>query len=266
MQVRGYKLRLPLDLMLVASANPEDYTNRGRIITPLKDRFGSQIRTHYPLDVDTEVAIADQEARPLEVDRRAGHRAGLHGRDRGHAQPPGPRAAATSTSARACRCASRCPTARPSSPTPPAGPCATASARSCPGSATSTPWPRRPWARSRSRRSTTAATGRWSSTWCARRCSPCSAGGCRWASCARSSRRSTRARSSTPATTSPRATWPACWRMCPPCASRPSPSPAATRTRPCWPASVELVLEGLHLSKRLNKDAVGDRATYRSRG
>jgi magnesium chelatase subunit I len=67
-QVRGYKLRLPLDLVLVASANPEDYTNRGRIITPLKDRFGSQIRTHYPLDVETEVAIARQEARPFEVE------------------------------------------------------------------------------------------------------------------------------------------------------------------------------------------------------
>ena len=50
-QVRGYKIRLPLDVMLVASANPDDYTNRGRIITPLKDRFGSQIRTHYPLEV-----------------------------------------------------------------------------------------------------------------------------------------------------------------------------------------------------------------------
>jgi magnesium chelatase subunit I len=61
-QVRGYKIRLPLDVMLVASANPEDYTNRGRLITPLKDRFGSQIRTHYPLDVDTEVAIVHQEA------------------------------------------------------------------------------------------------------------------------------------------------------------------------------------------------------------
>ena len=47
-QIRGYKVRLPLDLFVVASANPEDYTNRGRIITPLKDRFGSQIRTHYP--------------------------------------------------------------------------------------------------------------------------------------------------------------------------------------------------------------------------
>jgi magnesium chelatase subunit I len=67
-QVRGYKLRLPLDVLLVASANPEDYTNRGRIITPLKDRFGSQIRTHYPLDVETEVAIADQESRDLTVE------------------------------------------------------------------------------------------------------------------------------------------------------------------------------------------------------
>jgi magnesium chelatase subunit I len=63
-QIRGYKIRLPLDVVLVASANPDDYTNRGRIITPLKDRFGSQIRTHYPLEVDTEVAIMRQEARP----------------------------------------------------------------------------------------------------------------------------------------------------------------------------------------------------------
>jgi len=66
-QIRGYKIRLPLDVLLVASANPEDYTNRGRIITPLKDRFGSQIRTHYPLDVDTEVAIMQQEARAASV-------------------------------------------------------------------------------------------------------------------------------------------------------------------------------------------------------
>jgi magnesium chelatase subunit I len=62
-QIRGYKIRLPLDVLLVASANPEDYTNRGRIITPLKDRFGAQIRTHYPLTTDLEVTIAEQEAR-----------------------------------------------------------------------------------------------------------------------------------------------------------------------------------------------------------
>jgi magnesium chelatase subunit I len=66
-QVRGYKVRLPLDVYLVASANPEDYTNRGRIITPLKDRFGAQIRTHYPLDIETEVDIVEQEAVPFAV-------------------------------------------------------------------------------------------------------------------------------------------------------------------------------------------------------
>src|SRR3954462_10272751 len=67
-QVRGYKIRLPLDVILVASANPEDYTNRGRIITPLKDRFGSQIRTHYPLETDLEIAIIDQAARALSTE------------------------------------------------------------------------------------------------------------------------------------------------------------------------------------------------------
>src|SRR5438045_9531533 len=61
-QVRGYSLRLPIDLLMVASANPEDYTNRGRIITPLKDRFGAEIRTHYPLDLDLELDLMRQEA------------------------------------------------------------------------------------------------------------------------------------------------------------------------------------------------------------
>ena len=60
-QIRGYKVRLPLDLYVVASANPEDYTNRGRIITPLKDRFGSQVRTHYPRTVSHEIAIMEGE-------------------------------------------------------------------------------------------------------------------------------------------------------------------------------------------------------------
>ena len=61
-QVRGYSLRLPLDLLVVATANPEDYTNRGRIITPLKDRFGAEVRTHYPVDAADEVAVMRQEA------------------------------------------------------------------------------------------------------------------------------------------------------------------------------------------------------------
>ncbi|WP_372729084.1 magnesium chelatase [Nocardioides sp.] len=61
-QIRGYVLRLPLDVLVVASANPEDYTNRGRIITPLKDRFGAEIRTHYPTELDDEVRVIRQEA------------------------------------------------------------------------------------------------------------------------------------------------------------------------------------------------------------
>jgi magnesium chelatase subunit I len=61
-QIRGYVLRLPLDVLVVASANPEDYTNRGRIITPLQDRFGAEIRTHYPRELDAEMAVIRQEA------------------------------------------------------------------------------------------------------------------------------------------------------------------------------------------------------------
>src|SRR6476661_8311382 len=62
-QIRGYVLRLPLDVLVVASANPEDYTNRGRIITPLKDRFGAEIRTHYPIELDDEVSVIRQEGK-----------------------------------------------------------------------------------------------------------------------------------------------------------------------------------------------------------
>ncbi|MDE2639774.1 MAG: magnesium chelatase [Chloroflexota bacterium] len=67
-QIRGFQVRLPLDILVVASANPEDYTNRGRIITPLKDRYGAQIRTHYPELVETEIAIMRQEIAPISVE------------------------------------------------------------------------------------------------------------------------------------------------------------------------------------------------------
>ena len=61
-QIRGYPVRLNLDLCMVFSANPEDYTNRGRIVTPLKDRIGSVVRTHYPLTRELGIAISDQNA------------------------------------------------------------------------------------------------------------------------------------------------------------------------------------------------------------
>jgi len=67
-QIRGYRIRLPLDVFVVASANPEDYTNRGRIITPLKDRCGSEIRTHYPRTTDLEIEIMEQERTQPSVD------------------------------------------------------------------------------------------------------------------------------------------------------------------------------------------------------
>jgi len=65
-QIRGYKIRLPLDIYLVASANPEDYTSRGRIVTPLKDRYGSEIRTHYPKSLEHEIDIMEQERTTFE--------------------------------------------------------------------------------------------------------------------------------------------------------------------------------------------------------
>jgi len=67
-QIKGYKIRLPLDICIVATANPEDYTNRGRIITPLKDRFQSQISTHYPKTRDVEMVIMEQEAYVPEIE------------------------------------------------------------------------------------------------------------------------------------------------------------------------------------------------------
>jgi len=63
-QIRGYRIRLPLDLLLTCTANPDDYTHRGRIVSPLKDRFGTQVRTHYPETLADEIAIMEQEARP----------------------------------------------------------------------------------------------------------------------------------------------------------------------------------------------------------
>ncbi len=67
-QIRGHKVRLPVDVFILATANPEDYTNRGRIITPLKDRYGAQIRTHYPQEIEQEIRIMCQEAHTLSLE------------------------------------------------------------------------------------------------------------------------------------------------------------------------------------------------------
>ena len=88
-QIRGHLVRLDLDVMVVATANPEDYTNRGRLITPLKDRFGSQIRTHYPTEVSTEIEIMHQEAASARR-RRPHRRAVVHRRHRRAGEPRGP--------------------------------------------------------------------------------------------------------------------------------------------------------------------------------
>jgi magnesium chelatase subunit I len=66
-QIRGHKIRLPLDVLIVATANPEDYTNRGRIITPLKDRYGAQIRTHYPETLEQEIRVMELERTRLDM-------------------------------------------------------------------------------------------------------------------------------------------------------------------------------------------------------
>ena len=112
-QIRGHRVRLPLDIVLVATANPEDYTNRGRIITPLKDRFGAQIRTHYPPDAATELRIAELEA---DLPGRDGRSSAATEADRGWrcrtswprswpSSASSPARAPTSTSAPASRCA-----------------------------------------------------------------------------------------------------------------------------------------------------------------
>ena len=256
-QIRGYKIRLPLDLMLVASANPEDYTNRGRIITPLKDRFGAQIRTHYPLDAELEMAVVEQEAAPLT--RRRARRVSVpdfmteivaemsqqarrspHVNQRSGVSVRLSIANYETLVANATRRALR------------NGETRGRAARQRPRRARR----RARRARSRSRRSTTAARSRCSTASSRRRCSRCSA--------------RAHARRSSPSSSSAfegglvvhtgddvasRST-PGCSPTLPGCAAtladlEVGESPAGVAS------AVEFVLEGLHLTKRLNKDAVG---------
>ena len=265
-QIRGYKVRLPLDVMLFASANPEDYTNRGRLITPLKDRFGAQIRTHYPLEVETEMAIVAQEARPLgpeagvdvrmpefmseivstfsQLARQSPHinqRSGVSVR----LSVTNHETLVANAARRALRLGEDVVVPRISD--------LDALASSTGGKVEIESLEDGP----RRRDHRPAAEGR--------RSSPCSRSAAAPSGSARCSPRSRAARSCTPATTSRRPTTSSCSATSPGCRPSSATSPAATRARPRPPAPIEFVLEGLHLSKRLNKDAVGSRATYRSR-
>ena len=137
-QIRGYPIRLDLDLCMVFSANPEDYTNRGRIVTPLKDRIGSVVRTHYPLTREIGIAISDQNAW---LDRADGD-----GRELAipiyikeiveEISRLARTLAAREPAVRASRSGCRSPTSRTSSPTPSGGPCRRARRGSCRGSPT----------------------------------------------------------------------------------------------------------------------------------
>ena len=164
-QIKGYPVRLELDVAIVFSANPEDYTARGKIVTPLKDRIGSEIRTHYPESLDEAISITEQEAWTART---------LRAREHGHSErivisrttfarsssrSPLSRAKTRRwTSAAACR--SACPSAPWSwwSRTPSAARCCTARAWSCRALATSSP--RCPASRARSSWSTRARCGR----------------------------------------------------------------------------------------------------------
>ncbi len=268
MQIRGYKIRLPLDVMLVASANPEDYTNRGRIITPLKDRFGSQIRTHYPLDVETEMDDHRAGGAPARRPRASSvDGARLHDRDRRRDQPAGPALAARQPALgrvgaaldRQLRDAGR----ERDAPRR----CATASTRSCPRVSdldalvastagkieieTHRRRPRGPGARAHREGERARGVPLPGAARAARRARARVRRRPR-----RPHRRGRRRRPSTPTLVAEHAGH----------AARRSATSASARRPAGLASAIEFVLEGLHLTKRLNKDAVGGRATYRSRG
>ena len=261
-QIRGYKVRLPLDLYVVASANPEDYTNRGRIITPLKDRFGSQVRTHYPKKLADEIAIMEAERTAFPVDGVRSVTPGVHEAGRGRADAPGPRSPPTSASAPACRCA--CPSQLREPPVQRAQ--ARDPARRERGGA-ARERPRRPGrlhrpARSRWRPSATAARTRSS-----RRC--VQQGGAQRLQPLVRRRRAGRGGEGLRGRASPCRRPTACRRRSTSSRSAQMPAlrAAAAKLGATEPAgvaaAVEFVLEGLHLTKKLNKDVQAGRYRYR---
>ena len=266
-QIRGYKIRLPLDLMLVASANPEDYTNRGRIITPLKDRFGAQIRTHYPLDVERRDGRHRAGARPL-VDRRPpGHGARLHDRDRRRDEPAGAPLAAHQPAVGRVGAACRSRTTRRSWPTPRArARCATARTRSCRAVSDLDALVRVTAGKVEFE---TVDDGREEQvlerivkaavleTFRAHAASPRSS-----STLVTPSTRASVVHTGADVPAAEYASLLAISRAC----SDTLADLEVGETPAGVASAVEFVLEGLHLSKRLNKDAVGGKAAYRGRG
>ena len=260
-QIRGYKVRLPLDLYVVASANPEDYTNRGRIITPLKDRFGSQIRTHYPAAARGRDRDHGGRAHRFADDGPRDHEPRVHEADRGRAHPPGAALARDQPALRRLGAGQRSATTRTCSRARSSGPSGWARRWPPRGSATSAPSSPPPAARSSWRRLGDASEDKVLASCMQRavlnvfnRTSPPASSTRWWAR----SRTASRSRSRTRC------------RRASTCASsaRCAPLQAAVRKLGASdPASVaaavEFVLEGLHLSKKLNKDVQAGQSRYR---
>ena len=262
-QVRGYKIRLPLDVMLVATANPDDYTNRGRIITPLKDRFGAQVRTHYPLDIETEIDVVKQEPKcPTSACASRCPTSCTRSSPRSRTSPA-PRA--RSTSAPVCRCASPSPTPRRSWPTRCVARPASASPSPCRASATSTRSPVRPAARSRSSRWTTGATSKSSRSSIKSAVltvfkERCPIEQFREVPAAFEGGTVVHAGDDVPGVELRRRDEEQCRRW-----PRRRASLAGSEDPPAIASAIEFILEGLHLSKRLNKDSAGGKVAYRAR-
>ena len=259
-QVRGYSLRLPLDVLLVATANPEDYTNRGRIITPLKDRFGAEIRTHYlvrpgrrgdadPQEADLVAEVRRPPARGARPVHRQPARVGL---DRPALRCLGPVHHRRGRGGRRAR--------------PCGAPAGRTTRRPWPGSATSLPCCPPCSARSSSRWARRAASARCSSTCCGWRSPPPSGSGSAGWTCPASPRVFAEGAVVETGDLVPAAELLAQLGTVTGLAKvldRLGYADSASRGQVA--AAAEFVLEGLHLTRRIDKDAVGGRTVYGAR-
>ena len=277
-QIRGHRVRLPLDIVLVATANPEDYTNRGRIITPLKDRFGAQIRTHYPPDAATELRIAELEADlpgrsgppPSRGRGRRGRSrgggAGLHGRGGGRAEPVGPGEPPSQPAVGCVGPAHHRQLRDPGGQRHPPGPAQRRVRGGAPGLGPPGPGVVHPGqggggvAGGGPRGGTAGPAGeRPPSCWC-------SAAGSSWPIPRPWWRHSPRTPWSTPGDDLPASSYAETLSAIPALSAPVLKLTGGSEDPGVVASAVEFILEGLHLTKRLNKEASGARAIYRGRG